>query len=199
MLPVLSQPFMSRSVKQQGKSNKWLHSSGDMSKWEQRSKHLQIQGAIFLAYFWRTRKDSRNTTVTLIPKALHMSAHQYVGTSKIQDLPNLQASLPSSVEGITQQFNTLTLVQLDTKMCVWGKAGFGLLHPMPGKCILFVKAKAKSSWKALFIVEKVFVDRLRHSQLLTWDPSKHQSLWIFLCSNPCLCRSENKCATNVLL
>lgn len=105
-----------------------------------------------------------------------MSAHQCVGISKLQDLPNLQASLPSSVEGITQQFNTLTLVQLDRKMCVWGKAGFGLLHPMPGKCVLCAKAKPKSSWKALFIVEKVFMDRLRNSRLLTWDPSKHQSL-----------------------
>lgn len=37
------------------------------------------------------------------------------------------------------------------------------------------------------------MDRLWHSQLLTWGPSKHQSLWIFFCSNPCLCSSEKKC------
>lgn len=77
-----------------------------------------------------------------------MSAHECVCTTKLPDLPNLQTCLPSSVEDITQQFNTLTLVQLDTKMCVWGKAGFVVLHPVPGKCILFAKAKAKSSWKA---------------------------------------------------
>lgn len=51
-----------------------------------------------------------------------MSAYECVCTSKLQDLPNLQASLPSSVEDITQQFNTLTPVWLDTKMYVWGKA-----------------------------------------------------------------------------
>lgn len=50
ILPVLSQPFISRSVKHQGKSNKWFHSSGDMSKWEQREQ-LQLQGAVFLASF----------------------------------------------------------------------------------------------------------------------------------------------------
>lgn len=46
-----SLPFTSRSARQQGKSNKWLHSPRDMSKGKQRSKHLQIHIAIFLPSF----------------------------------------------------------------------------------------------------------------------------------------------------
>lgn len=33
-------------------------------------------------------------------------------------------------------------------MYVSGKAEFGVLHHMPGKCIPFANAKAKSSWKS---------------------------------------------------
>lgn len=76
-----------------------------------------------------------------------MSAHQCVGISKLQDLPNLQASLTSSVEGITQQFNTLTLVQLDRKMCVWGKAGFGLCTPCQGSVSFVLKQSPKALGK----------------------------------------------------
>lgn len=68
---------------------------------------------------------------------------------------------------------------------------------MPGKCIPFDKAKAKSSWKSLtLLVERLSMSRLRYSQLLTWEPSKSQSapLQIFFCSNAHTCNSEKKCA-----
>lgn len=101
-----------------------------------------------------------------------MSVHECVCTSKLQDLPNLQASLPSSVEGTTQQFNTLTLVQLDIKLYVWGKAEFGVLHPMPGKCIPFAKAKGKSSWKSSLCNRKGVYGQARTPPVANLGPIK---------------------------
>lgn len=101
--------------------------------------------------------------------------HQQTPTS-----PKFMSPLPSSGEDITQQSNTLTLVPVDTKMYVWGKAEFGVLHPMPGKWILFAKAKAKSPWKASLCSRKGVCGQTKTLPIANLGPIKTPIIVNFL-------------------
>lgn len=65
-------------------------------------------------------------------------------------------------------------------MYVWGKAEFGALHPMPGKCTLFAKAKAKSSWKASLCSRKGFYGQAKTLPIANLEPIKTPIIVNFL-------------------
>jgi len=145
---------------------------------------------------WGTLKDSRNTTAIFFPKTLRPCVQTSVYAQAVSEISQIHNTPCTALRKTSQ--SSLIYQQL----CNWIQRRTPQVKQSLGYCItyqvnvsLLLKQRPKAPGNPHFVVESVFMNWLRCSQLPTREPSKDQSapLGIFFCKNTCNCSSKMKC------
>lgn len=110
--------------------------------------------------------------IQLLFSCLKLRTHECICTSKLWDLPNLQT--PCTALQKTSQSSLIY-----SHSCNWTQRHMSLIKQSLGYCITYqvnvsflLKQRSKTPGNPHFVVERVFMNRLKCYQLLIWEPMK---------------------------